>query len=560
METLEDRLQLGETVLGVLTGLTLLESLAPAPELSELPALVSPRPLPVTSPGLLDSYSAAAPQSGAIYEIVNHADSPNPTPGGDTADFWPSAGQASPAFWRASGPLGAARQDPFFLSMVPFTGSAGPAAFSAPVQAFPPTFSRTDAPGALRDSASGTDFATLTDSTPLAFDIGTGQLGIHRDANDHTVRTTINAAGFLEVTRAGQLHSSDPASAGFDRALAGAMAANLRAVRFDGGAEDQLAVSASCLPGAFVVRAGAAEVIAGAVTAAGAVSIQAPKVTVTGAVHAPAVSLNATGWVVIEATGEVSTGRDGTGGQIAIVADKFVNSGRVHADGAAGGQIQLHAGNILNGGPISADGTQSGPGGSVQVSFTGVYIGTVAGLTSANSQPEPGASAPGVGGTVIINGGATGRLFSSGKHEATGATGGEVDLLGREIVLPGASIDTSGNNGGGLVHIGGDFHGGTVGASLQLARSQGQVTNLPHNASTVTVTSATTIHADAWQNGDGGRVAVWSEEGTDFSGTASARGGITGGAGGFIEVSSKGKLNFAGSGDAGAPRGQAGKL
>src|SRR6516225_8057351 len=95
VETLEDRLQLGETVLGVLTGLTLLESLAPAPELSELPALVSPRPLPVTSPGLLDSYSAAAPQSGAIYEIVNHADSPNPTPGGDTADFWPSAGQAS---------------------------------------------------------------------------------------------------------------------------------------------------------------------------------------------------------------------------------------------------------------------------------------------------------------------------------------------------------------------------------------------------------------------------------------------------------------------------------
>src|SRR5262249_59869507 len=77
---------------------------------------------------------------------------------------------------------------------------------------------------------------------------------------------------------------------------------------------------------------------------------------------------------------------------------------------------------------------------------------------------------------------------------------------------------------------------------------------------TVTVTSATTIRANALQMGDGGRVIVWADQDTQFDGSVSARGGPDGGAGGFIEVSGGGRLTYGGTADAGAPAGEAGTL
>jgi hypothetical protein len=79
-------------------------------------------------------------------------------------------------------------------------------------------------------------------------------------------------------------------------------------------------------------------------------------------------------------------------------------------------------------------------------------------------------------------------------------------------------------------------------------------------ARTVTVTPATTLRADAGSWGGGGRVAVWSEQATDFYGAASARGGRAGGPGGLIEVSAKGTVTYGGSADAAAPAGRAGTL
>src|SRR5262249_6778427 len=140
------------------------------------------------------------------------------------------------------------------------------------------------------------------------------------------------------------------------------------------------------------------------------------------------------------------------GGRIEVAAGEFVNSGQLHADSRTGGQILVQAGNVLNAGQITADG--SGPdGGAVRIEFTDSYLDTSAAVTSASS-------AAGHGGRLTIESGATGHLFSSGSHRATGvAAGGAIDLLGREVVLVGATVDASGEAGGGAVRIGGDFQG-----------------------------------------------------------------------------------------------------
>ena len=57
------------------------------------------------------------------------------------------------------------------------------------------------------------------------------------------------------------------------------------------------------------------------------------------------------------------------------------------------------------------------------------------------------------------------------------------------------------------------------------------------NAQTTTVDAGSTIKADARQNGNGGKVTVWSDVATQAHGSISAQGGVGGGNGGFIETS-----------------------
>jgi filamentous hemagglutinin family protein len=114
---------------------------------------------------------------------------------------------------------------------------------------------------------------------------------------------------------------------------------------------------------------------------------------------------------------------------------------------------------------------------------------------------------------------AGGTLDVSGK--GAGETGGTVAMTGGTVnVVNGARIDASGDSGGGSVRIGGDFHG------------KGP---LP-DASQATI-GAATIDVDAIHKGNGGTVAVWSNNDTNFSGTISAKGGARGGNGGYVETS-----------------------
>lgn len=126
-------------------------------------------------------------------------------------------------------------------------------------------------------------------------------------------------------------------------------------------------------------------------------------------------------------------------------------------------------------------------------------------------------------GKIVLSGGTGGNVKVSGTLNATGASGqkgGRIDLTGANIALLNAKIDASGGAGGGAIRIGGDYQGtGT------LARSQ-----------TVTVDVASMISANATEQGDGGKIIVWSDGKTSVHGILTARGAGSG-KGGLIETS-----------------------
>jgi filamentous hemagglutinin family protein len=150
----------------------------------------------------------------------------------------------------------------------------------------------------------------------------------------------------------------------------------------------------------------------------------------------------------------------------------------------------------------------------------------------------------------------SGKLSAAGKK--AGTKGGTVVVTGEDIQLVGATIDASGQAGGGKVLIGGDTGGGKVSpaaASIELAKLESFVIA---TATTVSVDAASTINASAVAEGNGGKVIVWSNKQTTFAGTILARGGAAGGNGGFIETSGHNTLAYTGMVDLGAPKGKLG--
>ncbi|HLJ91609.1 MAG TPA: hypothetical protein VKU02_00315 [Gemmataceae bacterium] len=346
----------------------------------------------------------------------------------------------------------------------------------------------------------------------MAFDAATGQLTIRSDAGQHTVHTTLTADGFVDVSLDGQRHSSNPASPSFDRALAGTTESALTGIRYVGSSGDTLSLDSQQPAAALHLQAAGASVVLGNVVTSGPLAVLASNVTVTGVVQSS---------------------------RIDVAAGVFVNSGQLHAGGANGGQIHIQANNVLNAGPISADSTApGGTAGEVSIAFTEAYVATTGAVDSASSVAGPA-------GHVTIDGGDTGHLFSSGRELATGSSGGVVELVSQDVVLDAATLDASGNVGGGSVWIG--------------SASQGESLAEP-NTATVTVTSASTIRADALQKGDGGRVLVWAGQSTTFDGSVSVRGGRAGGSGGIVDLSGEGGLSYGGSADASASLGRSGTL
>ncbi|WP_323144252.1 YDG domain-containing protein [Massilia phyllosphaerae] len=249
------------------------------------------------------------------------------------------------------------------------------------------------------------------------------------------------------------------------------------------------------------------------------------------------------------------------GGYVAFVGNRVSNAGAIAAPAgavalSAGSDITLSfAGNQLvkmmvtrttldnlaeNGGLIRAD------GGAVVLS-AGAKDAVLASVVN-NTGIIEAHSARAVNGTIVLDGGAASTVSNSGTLDASGkaagSSGGTVKVLGDAVTLAAhGSIDVSGDVGGGLALVGGNFAG--VGSE--------------RNASATTVDTGAVIRADAVSAGAGGRVAIWSDGATRFDGRISARGGAAGGNGGSVETSGK-HLTVGGSAhvDTLAPHGKAG--
>ncbi|MEB3209921.1 MAG: filamentous hemagglutinin N-terminal domain-containing protein, partial [Leptolyngbyaceae bacterium] len=157
-------------------------------------------------------------------------------------------------------------------------------------------------------------------------------------------------------------------------------------------------------------------------------------------------------------------------------------------------------------------------------------------------------------GTVSLNGSQIstepGSVTVSGRVDATNtsptgeARGGNVAIAGSDIQVIDATIDASGRTGGGEIYIGGDQRGeGTF----------------PTSDRTI-VNANSAISANAIETGDGGRIIVWADDATHFSGSINAQGGATVGDGGFVEISGKRTLVFLGVVDLSAENGALGTL
>lgn len=272
------------------------------------------------------------------------------------------------------------------------------------------------------------------------------------------------------------------------------------------------------------------------------------------------------------------------GGDIYLLGAKVSNSGTLKApDGnvglGAGSQILLKqagnervsvrpksaAGRIDNAGTIEAIQAElkahSNNLYALAINNTGVVRATGAlyrdgrvlltsdGGTVSDSGRIVAKNAKGGGGSVRIHGGqvlVTGTVDASATV-GSGTTGGVVQISGTNVGLFGAAtVNASGDTGGGSISIGGGLHG---------------TDSFIQNALHTVVASQASIRADALTAGNGGQVVVWSDNATRFFGSISAHGAGIGGNGGFAEVSGKQYLNFKGRTDlAGSGGGKAGTL
>ncbi|MBA4109002.1 MAG: hypothetical protein C0487_05370 [Leptothrix sp. (in: Bacteria)] len=153
-------------------------------------------------------------------------------------------------------------------------------------------------------------------------------------------------------------------------------------------------------------------------------------------------------------------------------------------------------------------------------------------------------------GRVVIDGGSSGITDVSGSVDTTGVAsgqkGGDITVTGdRVLVRDGASLDASGDAGGGRLLVGGDFHGANPAV---------------RNAQVTAVGAGARLRSNALQSGQGGDVVVWADDTTRYFGSIESKGGAQGGNGGAVEVSGKQSLAFQGAVDTSAPKGQVGTL
>ena len=237
------------------------------------------------------------------------------------------------------------------------------------------------------------------------------------------------------------------------------------------------------------------------------------------------------------------------GGSVVLSASQVSNEGVIQADlgtvvlgGARTFTVDLDGDNLIRyqvGKPVaetpkdgkgaaaaalvSNSGTISADGGSVLITARAARniennVINNTGVVEANSVSAHN-------GEIVFDAGPDGTANVGGSVSASGSaqgeTGGSISVTGGTVnVSDGATLNASGDRGGGTIQIGGGLHG-------QASIANAQTTNV----------GKASISADAVSQGDGGKISVWADGQTSFSGNASAKGGAQGGNGGLVETS-----------------------
>lgn len=220
---------------------------------------------------------------------------------------------------------------------------------------------------------------------------------------------------------------------------------------------------------------------------------------------------------------------DTKSGPVVLIGHRIENEGQIH-----GGEVTLFAGHS-----VLFDATGN------NLLFIQPDLELEELKVALESDAAPSTLAIGIGNLTdasaieVIDG----EIYLTGSIESPS---GEVRLLGKSIhLMDGASIDVSGDFHGGTVLVGGDY--------------QGKNPQIP-NADRVYCYPGAQVHADAHINGDGGKIIFWADEGMQFYGKVTARGGAEGGDGGFVEISSPGHYSYHGLTNTLAPNGATGTL
>ena len=246
---------------------------------------------------------------------------------------------------------------------------------------------------------------------------------------------------------------------------------------------------------------------------------------------------------------------------------KIVNRGYIRA--ADNGEVVLIAPDIENGGVIEARNGEIILAAGREVTLTSLdhehisfrvqapgdkalnlgrliatngAVGLFAGTVQQRGEIAADRVGRGADGSIILQARSTVDVSGSLSARGSAAQGGDIRILGDTVNIKGASIDASGDAGGGQILMGGDYQG--QGATPTARRTR--------------IDGASHIRADALRKGNGGRIIAWSETTTTTDGYLSARGGPAGGDGGFVETSGKGKLDFSRPVDVSAPGGKPG--
>uniref|UniRef100_UPI0035B19B1B two-partner secretion domain-containing protein n=1 Tax=Methyloversatilis sp. TaxID=2569862 RepID=UPI0035B19B1B len=274
--------------------------------------------------------------------------------------------------------------------------------------------------------------------------------------------------------------------------------------------------------GQLIARNGSAGMFGAALTQAGKISATGAQRTADGRIV-----LRGSKSVTLTASSETSArSDDGTGGRIEVSAPEVkVEAGAlVDASGTAGGRIEIAAerratvdGTLRASGSLPA--RTAAPPADIELPVTAA--GPASSAPASAATPAPVAATP-------------------------AGHGGQIEVTADEVLIGGsATLDASGDSGGGTVLVGGDWQGANP---------------LVRNSRVSWVGSGARLLADALLEGDGGKVVVWADEASAFHGNIWARGGGRGGNGGQVEVSGKVALLYRGRTDTSAARGRNGTL